>query len=379
MLRIAIKMLQGDRAKYYGLIFGIAFATLLMSQQVSIFVSLLGRTASQINDITEASVWVMDPQTQYIEETKAMPARDLQRVRGVTGVEWAVPLFKGMAVVRAGEGILNQVIVMGVDDASLIGRPPRMILGSWEDIRQPNAMIMDRAGFEFIWPGEKMELGREIEINDRRIRIVGICDSTPPFVTFPVTFMRYSEATKIVPTERNAMSFILVKPREGISPKEAATRIHEETGLQALTKPEFMQRSITYVLTRTGIPINFGITIVLGFVIGAAVAGQTFFIFVIENLKQFGALKAIGVTNAQILTMVLAQAAIVAFIGYAIGIGLTTSFFEATKDVTALRGFFMPWQVAAGTAVAIVFIILIASLASIRKVMVLDPAIVFRG
>jgi putative ABC transport system permease protein len=379
MKQIALKMLLGDRAKYLGLVFGITFATLLMSQQVSIFVGLMGRTASQIRDVTEADVWVMDPQVQYIDEIKALPDRDLLRVRSVEGVKWAVPFFKGLAVVRAPGGIMQQVVVMGVDDATLIGRPPRMVMGRWEDMRQPNAMIIDRAGYEFIWPGEPQRLGRVIEINDRRVVIVGICDASAPFVTFPVVFTKYFDAKELAPGERNRMSFIIAKTEDGVTPEALTHRITVETGLQSLTSPEFQWRSISYYLSRTGIPINFGITVVLGFIVGAAVAGQTFYIFVIENLRQFGALKAIGVTNKQILKMVLLQAAVVAAIGYGIGIGLCALFFFATADVAALKGFELHWQIAAGAAGAVVAIITLASLASIRRVLVIDPAIVFRG
>lgn len=146
-----------------------------------------------------------------------------------------------------------------------------------------------------------------------------------------------------------------------------------------MTSMEFQWRSVWHYMQHTGIPVNFGITVLLGFIIGAAVAAQTFYIFVLENLRQFGALKAIGVTNLQILGMVLLQAAVVGAIGYGLGIGLATTFFETTSGVTALRGFLLPWQVMAGTAAAVVGIMVLSSIASIRRVFVLDPAMVFRG
>jgi putative ABC transport system permease protein len=125
--------------------------------------------------------------------------------------------------------------------------------------------------------------------------------------------------------------------------------------------------------------VNFGITVALGFIVGAAVAAQTFYIFILENLRQFGALKAIGVTDAQILRMVILQAVVVGALGYGLGIGLCAIFFEATADVTALRGFVLHWQVMAGTAAAVLAIMVLSSIASIRRVFVLDPAVVFRG
>jgi putative ABC transport system permease protein len=379
MNRVALKILVGDRAKYLGLIFGIGFATLLMSQQVSIFIGLMARTASQILDVREADVWVMHPRVKYVDEIEAMPDVDLARVRGVEGVAWAVPLYKGNAVVRSSDGLLQQVILMGLDDASLVGRPPEILMGSLADLKRPNALMIDRAGHEFIWPDEPLRVGRVVEINDRRVEIVAIAKASPPFVTFPVVYTRYSEALRFTPPQRNKLSFVVAKAADGVDPTGLARRISAQTGLQALSWREFAWRSVRHYIERTGIPVNFGITVALGFIVGAAVAAQTFYIFVIENLRQFGALKAIGVTDAQILRMVILQALVVGALGYAIGIGLCALFFWATADVAALDGFILRWQVMVGTGVAVVLIMVLSSIASIRKVVVLDPAVVFRG
>jgi len=68
---VAIKMLTGDRAKYLGLIFAIAFSTFLLENQSSIFAGIMKRTTSQILDVTDADIWVMDKKTLYIDEVKS--------------------------------------------------------------------------------------------------------------------------------------------------------------------------------------------------------------------------------------------------------------------------------------------------------------------
>lgn len=380
MYGVALRMLLGDKAKYVGLIFGIAFSTMLMSNQISIFVGLMLRTASQILDVREADIWVMDPRVEYVDEIEAMTDTQLQRVRGVDGVDWAVPYYKGLTVAHTRGGSLQQVIVIGVDDATLTGVASKMLLGSVENLKQPDALIMDRAGYQFMWPDEELSLGKVIEINDRRAMIVGICDASAPFATFPVVYTKYSTAMTYIGRTRKQMSFVLVHARAEEDPHALAARISAQTGLKALTWRDFALATIGYYIKRTGIPVNFGITVALGFIVGAAVVGQTFYIFVLENLRQFGALKAMGVSNSMILRMVLLQAVVVASIGYAIGIGLCAGFFEVSSRVSInLRGFELPWQVAVGTAGAVLVIIVIASIASVRKVMVVDPAIVFRG
>ncbi len=376
---VALQMLTSDRAKYLGLIFAVAFSTFLMAQQSAIFAGLMARTTSQIQDIQDAHLWVMDPYTQYFDEVKALPDDTVYRVRGVPGVEWAVPLFKGQPRAKAGDGNFRVVVMLGVDDATLVGAPRKLVMGSYEDLRQPDSILIDRVGYEFFFPKQSYRLGQTLEMNEHRVRIVGIFDSSAPFQNFPVFYARYKNAINYVGRERNLMSFVLAHPAAGVTDAEVCRRIAAATGLRAITADEFGWQTIWYYFHHTGIPVNFGITISIALLVGTVVAGQTFYIFTIENLKQFGALKAIGVTNARLVGMITLQALTVAAVGYSLGLGMTATFFEVTKDNLDLRGFFIYPEIAIGTALVILLIVLMASLISIRRVLVLEPAVVFRG
>ena len=377
---IAWQMLTGDRAKYLGLIFAIAFSTFLMSHQTSIFCGLMDRTRSQILDVRDASIWVMDPKTQYLDEVKNLADQDLYRVRGVNEVQWAVPLLKSTARAKLpGDGKFRAVILMGLDDSTLVGAPQSMALSTMDALGQPDSIIIDRVGYKFFFPDEPLALGRQLEINDHMVRIVGICNSSAPFVNLPVVYARYSLAQNMVGRERNLMSFVVARPRPGISEEEASRAISQKTGLRALPAGAFGWETIWYYIRNTGIPINFGITVAIALVVGTVVAGQTFYLFVLENLRQFGALKAIGVTNWRITGMVLLQALVVGSIGYCLGIAMTAAFFEITKNNLDLRGFYLLPQIMGLVAGAVLVIILLASAVSVRRVAVLEPAVVFRG
>jgi putative ABC transport system permease protein len=379
MFSIALKMLVGDRAKYLGLVFAIAFSSMLMAHQVSIFAGILRRTRSQIEGVRDAQVWVMDPRIQYFDEVEPMPDRELLRVRGVPGVAWAIPMFKQPARAKTAEGVFHAAFLMGHDDATLVGAPREFIVGKLEDLRESDAVIVDDIGYGMLWPGEPFGVGRVFEMNDHRAVVVGVVKGDPTFQTVPLISTRYSNALRFVGNERNTLSFILVKPEEGVGAKDLATRIHGATGLQALTRAEFGWKSIGYYMAHTGIPVNFGTTIAMAFIVGAVVAGQTFYLFTVENIRQFGALKAIGVTNGRLVAMILLQGVLVGIIGYAIGAGLASLFFFLTSSIPHLRGFFMPWQILLLTGGAVVLIIVLASLLSIRRVLVLEPAVVFKA
>jgi putative ABC transport system permease protein len=377
---IAWRMLTGDRAKYLGIIFGITFAALLMGQQASIFCGLMRNTASQIRDIKGADIWVMDPSTQFVDDLKSMSENEVYRVRGVEGVLWAVRLYKGLARAKMDDGKFQQVILIGLDDASMVGAPTKMLSGDLADLRRPDAVVIDLAGWQYLWGDEPFVAGRQLEMNDRRAVIVGLCESSPTFQTFPIVYTRYSQAVRFIPRERKVLSFVLAQPRPGADAADVCARIKEKTGLLAMHRDDFFWMTVNYFLRRTGIPINFGITVVLGFVVGSAIAGQTFYLFTIENLKQFGALKAMGLSNLRITGMILQQSFTVGLFGYCLGIGGAVLMGKlmgiAAKGIPP--AFFMPWQVMAVVAVGVIAIAMISALLSIQKVIFLEPAVVFR-
>lgn len=379
---VALRMLTGDKAKYFGIIFGVMFAALLMAQQSSIFCGLMRNTTSQIRDVEGADLWVMDPNVQFVDDIKPMSENDLFRVRGVAGVKWAVRLYKAIGRARLADGNFQQMILLGLDDATLVGapRPDRLIHGNLADLRQPDAVFIDEFGWRYLFGKEPFRPGKTLEMNDKRAVIVGLCKCNPTFQTFPILYCTYTQAVTFIPQERKTLSFILAKADDGVPADAVCRAIKAQTGLQAQTNEQFFWSTIDYYMKRTGIPINFGITVMLGFVVGCAIAGQTFYLFTIENLKQFGALKAMGVSNARIARMILLQGLVVGVIGYGLGVGGAAVFgYVFERLVTnAPPAFYFGWQVLALTAGAVGVIIVLASLISMRRVLFLEAGVVFR-
>jgi putative ABC transport system permease protein len=377
--RVALQMLLGDRAKYFGLVFAVAFASLLMSHQVSILVAILERTKAQIDDVVDAEVWVMDPRVRHFDENEPMRDAALPRVRAVEGVAWAAPVMKSLAKVKTDDGSFRMANLLGHDDASLAGAPREMLLGSLDDLRRPGAVVLDDMGWQFLFPGEPMRLGRKLEMNDRQAEIVGVCRVKPPFQTLPLLYARRSEALNYVGSERKTLAFVIVKPEPDVDPSALARRIEERTGLAARSRDEFGEMSLMHYVRNTGIPINFGMTITMALVVGAVVAGQTFYIFTVENLRQFGALKALGVSDGRITGMLLLQATSVAGVGLGIGAGLCALLFQATSAIPHLRGMGLNLAVLSLVSTCIVAVVAAAAFVSVRRVRRLEPAVVFRG
>ncbi|MEI6355006.1 MAG: ABC transporter permease [Methylococcus sp.] len=383
MSYIAIRMLMGDRSKYLGIIMGLTFASLIMTQQPAIFVGLMTRSFSFISDVGLPDIWVMDPKVQFVDDVKPLQDTELYRVRGVSGVDWAMPLYKGLIKARLTNGNFQTCNVIGLDDATLIGGPPEMIEGRLEDLRRADSVIVDQYG-----ANEKLgvkgpdgtlsplKVGDLLELNDHRAIVVGIAKTTRTFQSQPVVYTTYSRAKNMAPRERKLLSFILVKAKPSVDIEELTRNIESHTGLAAYTQKGFQELTYNYYMKNTGIPINFGISVALGFLVGAAIAGQTFYSFTLENLRQFAVLKAMGAGNGTLLMMILLQASIVGIIGYGLGVGLTSVFGWAMRNT--ILSFKFPWQLLVFSGVGVMLICLIAAGISIRKVMTLEPAMVFK-
>jgi len=114
-----------------------------------------------------------------------------------------------------------------------------MILGSIFDLRKPDAVIMDVEGYKLLWPHEEPCVGKRFEMNDKVAQIVGICRASRTFQTFPVVYTRYTQALRFVPPERKVLSFVLAEAADGPNVNEVCQRIATQTGMRALTGPQF--------------------------------------------------------------------------------------------------------------------------------------------
>lgn len=386
MYRLALRMLFGDHGKYLMLVCGLTFASLLMIQQAGVFCGLMSWTFASIENM-RAPIWVTDAKLEQVNDNKPLRDTDVYRVRSVDGVAWASGLYQGNLQARQITGTFKQVLLVGLDSTTFAGAPTEMIEGRLEDLRLPNTVIIDDFGRERLAEGlplregetkPTVRIGDVFEINDHEARVVGVCKSARSFMGTPYVFTTYDRALQYSPPQRKMMSFVIAAPAPGMDAVATARRIEQETGLNAFTEAEFKESTVRWYVKNTGIPISFGTTVLLGIIVGMAIAGQTFYSFVLENIKHLGALKAMGTSNAKLCAMLILQSLSVGVIGYGLGALLTCGFAMGTLKAQQ-PPFYLPWQVPVGVFAIIMLICLFAALLGINKVARLDPAIVFRA
>ncbi|MGO9612696.1 MAG: ABC transporter permease [Dissulfurispiraceae bacterium] len=375
ILKIAYKLLVNDKGKFAALLVGITFAVFLMVMMTSMFAGILHRASATIVNIG-AKVWVMDPAVNTPANSIPMPDYVLDAARSINGVKYAVPLYSGGGLVKLRNGVYQSVTVIGLDDASLFGRP-YLLKGHIEDIYAENSFIVvkDSEYPKLGSPG----LGTEFEINDNRGVIVGIAQvSVGSLFGTPTLYTTYNRAVQYIPSMRFTISYVLIEPKN----VEAVPYIKQQIkslGYEALTKDEFIQKVSTYYKYQTGLGMNVLIMTVISFIVGLSISGQTFYTFILENLEKFGALKAIGAKGSELIYMILFQATFTALTGYGMGVGLASV-------VIALAKFRLPSYAAMvaypNLLFAFVMVLIIAAISSyvgVRKVIKIEPFDIFRG
>ncbi len=395
MFRIALAMLVADRAKFFGLLFGIAFTSFLVTFAASYFCGFMTRGFSLVTENGGVDVWVMDPAVESVEQTINMPASALSRVRSVEGVAYAAPLALGSVNARFANGRFQSFQVIGVDDASLAGAPALPGRRATR-LREQGAVIVAAGGTtgklqtpslaKDQWPDDGVHLdaparelaqGDELLINDRLVRVLGQSASLARFPPRPLLYTTLSNATRILPVEPHLLTFVMAHAARDIDPRALAARIQQRTGLRARAAADFKSDTVRWFLVNSEDVGDIAAMLTLAMTMGFGVTGIMLYMFTYENQRQYAVLKALGASPRTVVLMVLAQAAVCALVGTGIGLGLC----GIAGEIVLRLGF--PFRMMWFTPLVGILGVLLVSIASaaisVRPVVKLQPGVVFAG
>lgn len=376
-------MLAGDRARYLGIVFSLAFTSLLITQQGATMIAILRSTTTFVDQISGVDMWVTDVKSEYVDDIKAMDDTAVYRVRSVPGVAWAVPLYKGSINARLPDGRSESVQLIGVDDSTLTGTPGALLSGSLQDLRLPDGIFVDadgahgRLAYPTAEDGRRdLQIGDTLELNDHHAVVMGIFHGPKTFASTPVVYTTYDRAKSFLPSERKYLSYILVKLQPGADVAQVKSFMLKYLHLRARTKTDFSDESLRWFIANTGVILNMGLSAVMTFAIGGGIAGMTFYNFVLENQRHFAVLRAMGTSHWMLVRMVALQGIGVTLLGYGIGIGGIAAFIllNANSDID-IR---LTWWLAGAVAAIVVLVGSAAGSLGLRRVLRLDPAVVFK-
>jgi putative ABC transport system permease protein len=372
MMRVGLRMMVHDKLKMVGTLVGVIFAVLLSNQQAGTFLGLLKKNTMFI-DAAGADIWIVPPNTEQLAAAKPIPEAISRQARGVPGVAWAEPLLFGAAQVALPGGAAEAVTVVGTRLPAMRGGPWNMVAGEPGVLAQPDTMIFED-GVRDILGG--LNLGSVREVGGRNVQVGGFTWGLLPFGP-SYAFADYDLARLILHVDSDRANFILVGVDKGASVADVRARLAASfPDVKVMTGQELARSTIKYVLVRTAIGVTFGTSTLFGLIIGFVIVSLTIFSAVVDNIREFGTLKAIGATTWDLAKLLLAQSVAYALLGSVIGLAVVTRIADAVRSPKF--AIVIPPEMVVVTTAAMVLLCVLASSFALLRLRKLEPAMVFR-
>jgi putative ABC transport system permease protein len=375
MFNIAWRMMWHDKLKSAGTLFGVFFAVTLISQQLAVLFGLVSLMTA-IPDSVKADLWIVAEKTETVDFGVAIPERKLYQALGTEGIAWAEPVYIGTGSMKRPDGSSEVVRIIGSDAPRFAAGPFKLREGS-----EVSALTGSDTVFVDWQDRSKLgdpELGETRELNGQQVRIAGFTQGMRPFGAVYV-FSSLDNARRLSNDNgAQKLTYILVGIAPGTSVEQAKANLASRvTDIAIYTSAEISNMSRTYWLTRTSIGLNFGIQVAFAVVVGFVVVALTLFTSVVDRLREFGTMKALGARKKDLRRLLLAQATLFAVIGYSFGIA---AFWGASTGMMKAGGVvYRPPALFIGVAIFTLFLCIVSALLAARRVLKLEPAIVFRG
>jgi putative ABC transport system permease protein len=371
---LAQRNLFHDKVRLTVTLTGIVFAVVLIVVELGLFVGFTVTTSGLV-DHSNADLWVTSKHVPYVELGVPFSERKLYQVRAVPGVAEAQKIVSRWSQWKRADGREESVQIVGINPDSVMEQPWNLVQGSVQDLKQPDAVIMDDMYKDKL---AVHHLGEVFEINGRRARVVGFTHGIRSFTTSPYVFTTFKRAQEYVKLPEDQTIFVLVKLVPGANVEQVRRDISGSVqNVEVFTSHQFSRMTQIYWMFTTGAGVAVLLAALLGLVVGFVVVAQTIYATTMDHLREYGTLKAMGAPNSYVYKVIIKQAAMSAVIGYVLG--MIVSAFVVRASQSGGAAILLPLPMAIGMFFLTLAMCVGAALVSISKVTSLDPAVVFKG
>lgn len=375
MFYVALRILLYDKIRSLITLLGVVFAVSLIFAQAGIYLGLM-ETSSVIIDNTPGDIWVTSKNSKNFDFSQPFPDPVYYQVLSDPDIIKAEKLIVAWGVIRQKEGGTEQVEIVGFNPDTGVGGPWDMKQGNARDVKNGNFAIVDESAMKRLG---NLQVGDYRDVLSHRLQIVGISRGVKSFTTAPIIFTSFNLAQNLVTyVGSDSTVFVVARVAPGKSVSTVIERLKKRLqGVDVFDKQTFSTKTRLYWTMETGVGFSFLLTIVISFLVGMLIVGQTIYNSTVEHIKEFGTLKALGASNLEIYKIIISQAFINAVIGYLISLVITiisVKIYEMNFMVVAVKAWLN--LLVFGLTLIMCFT---AALVSIRRIKKIDPAILFRG
>jgi putative ABC transport system permease protein len=372
ILTLAFRNLFHDRVRLAVTLVGILFSIVLVAVQLGLYLGASNMITANI-DHAKADLWITIYGAKSFEDGgMLLTSRERHQALATPGVKAVIPLVVRFAEWRKPEGGSTRVVIVGSDAEDGGLAPWDLIEGTWDDIKAPEAVAVDRTYLNELGING---IGDTAQIANGRVRVRAITDGIRSFTQSPYTYTTLNRARSLF-GEGDGTTFYLVQLDPGADVEKVRQNLRGRVdGAEVLTQQEFRDRSLKQWLFRTGAGVALIGGALLGSLVGTVIVAQTLYSSTKDHLSEFATLRALGSSAGYIHQVILAQAGISAVIGYLLGITIALTILVLSKN-TALPMVMTP-GLAFWLFTLTVGMCAISALSAIVKVTKIDPATVF--
>ena len=378
MPAIATRNLFHDKHKLLLALVGIMFSVVLVTLQFGLFINAI-HNASGLIDHAGADVWIMQQGTRNIDMCEVISDRRYYQAIATPGAAWAERVIVQWCPWKLPDGQQSTVEIVGIEPNSRLNLPWGMAAGRREEIYDANGIIIDqRERKRFSSKGRLLAINDHTEISRQRARVAGFSEGVGTFTMAPYVFTSFKRAQDYAHMKQDETKYVVLKAEPGVSAEELRDRLRQRmAGVDIHTADEFSFKTRWSWMINTGVGLGVIVGTGLSLIVGVVIVGQTMYSATIERLQEYGTLKALGMSNLSVASIIVRQAIITGLIGYIIGSAIA---YHVGKRLPEYN---VPVEVPA-SVMAVMFMItlgmcVLASVTSIIRVFRLEPAIVFRN
>ena len=371
IVKLAIRNLLHDRARFLVTLIGVLFAVVLLAVQLGLYLGARKMISGMVAHTT-GDIWIAAYGANSFEQAPILTGRERFLALSVPGVASVSPLVVSFSGWRKPDSGTVNVIVIGAEKGEGSLKPWNIVEGAAAPTLQ-DGVIVDRSYAKMLGVSG---VGAMAEIAGQRVRVEGFTNGIRSFTTSPFVFTSAKKAREILSVPPDQATFYIVN----LLPGANAAQVRQELAaklpdVSVYTKAQFLKLNLDYWLFGTGAGVALLGGALLGLVIGTVIVAQTLYSSTKDHLTEFATLRALGSSSSYIHKVILVQAIVSAVIGFAIGIAVSlvvAQFSEVTPMPIVLTPLLAVLLLGATVAMCA-----ISAIASIFKVTKIDPAMVF--
>lgn len=363
-----------DKVRLTVTLVGIIFSVVLSSIQLGLFVGFQ-RATSDILYYSNADLWITSANVTHAEDGVSFSEKKLYKVLTSPDVERVEKQIVQFANWKKPNGADTGVLLVGADLDGKMGVPFKIVEGNLEDLRQPDAVMVEELYKEKLGVSK---IGERVEIGGYRAKIVGFTRGVRSFTTSPPVFTTFKNAQNFFGIPEDQTLYLVVKAKENVDLQKLKMDLKQRVSdVDVYTRSEWTSKQRNYWMFGTGAGITVLIAAFLGLLVGVVVVAQTIYSATVDHIREYGTLKAMGASNFYLYKVIITQAFLSGLVGYIIGMSI--ALFVSYISLKGTTGIILPLELIAGLFGLTMLMCVGASVVSINKVTRIDPAMVFKG